>query len=155
MRTDAGALVPDAFLATTENVHIPVVVNGAVIWVDIAMTLSDVACPDGDTDVMAYESSGGEEAMGDQLSSTRPSGSSLAFRFCGTGGGPAPRSRLVVPARPVPFAFVAATLIVQKPASGNVVVYEATVAALPEPDCDKRTWDAGTVIDPDPPLGSR
>lgn len=61
----------------------------------------------------------------------------------------------MVPARPVPFAFVAATLIVQKPASGNVVVYVATWAELPEPVGDNRTWDAGTVIDPDPPLGSR
>ena len=122
IRTDAGALVPDAFLATTENVHVPVVVNGAVTWVDIAMTLIDVACPDGDTDVMAYESSGGDAEMGDQLSNIRPLGNSLALRSCGTGGGPAPRSKLVEPARPVPFAFVAATLIVQKPDSGNSVV---------------------------------
>ena len=53
IRTDAGALVPDAFLATTENVHVPGVVNGAVTCVDIAMTLLDVACPDGDIDVIA------------------------------------------------------------------------------------------------------
>lgn len=126
IRTDDGALDPDAFLATTENVHIPVFVNGAVTWVDIAMTSIDVACPDGDTDVMAYESSGGDAEMGDQLSNTRPLGNSLAFRFCGAGGGPAPKSTLVDPARPVPFAFVAATLIVQKPDSGNSVVYDAT-----------------------------
>ena len=136
IRTDDGELEPDAFLATTENVHIPVVVNGAVTCVDIAITSSDVACPDGDVDVMAYESSGGEADMGDQLSNTRPLGNSLALRFCGAGGGPAPRSRLVVPARPVPFAFVAATLIVQKPDSGKAVVYEATWALLPDP-----CWD--------------
>lgn len=53
IRTEAGALVPDAFLATIENVHTPVVVNGAVTWVDIAMTLREVACPDGDIEVMA------------------------------------------------------------------------------------------------------